>query len=396
MKILAIGGSGGMGRFAVNAVQHFEKVEKIIVADLHLESARGFADEMNDKVSAIALDVNDTLALQAALSGVDIVMNTCGPFFRFGVPILKACIDVGCHYFDICDDWEPTIEMLQLDQAAKEAGICATIGLGASPGVSNLLALVAVEALDTVDTVYTGWDIGDAKPEKSSSQQGTNAAMLHAIEQMTGRVQIFRDNRFEMARPLAPITVRYPGLPSFEGCIFGHPEAVTFPHNYPKLRASLNLAHGGGIDSWLLKMIMRLVDWRLISKVRAAKFLTWFEKTIDVSAQVNGLEAPPVMYGLAIGAKDGRPASVGVSFMDPATQAAEANEIGMGAITGIPLACGVKFLIDGRLKETGVFSPEAGHINPKLFLEEVLVQLGHLTHLSSIAFEDNIKISCSW
>ena len=77
MKILAIGGSGGMGRFAVNAVQHFEKVEKIIVADLHLESARGFADEMNDKVSAIALDVNDTLALQAALSGVDIVMNTC-------------------------------------------------------------------------------------------------------------------------------------------------------------------------------------------------------------------------------------------------------------------------------------------------------------------------------
>lgn len=106
MKILAIGGSGGMGRFAVNAVQHFEKVEKIIVADLHLESARGFADEMNDKVSAIALDVNDTLALQAALSGVDIVMNTCGPFFRFGVPILKACIDAGCHYFDICDGRE--------------------------------------------------------------------------------------------------------------------------------------------------------------------------------------------------------------------------------------------------------------------------------------------------
>ena len=396
MKILAIGGSGGMGRFAVKALQDLETIEQIVVADLNADSAQGFANPMNDKVSAMPLDVSDALALQQAMNGMDVVMNTCGPFFRFGVPILQASIKTGCHYFDICDDWEPTLEMLALDQAAKDAGVCATVGLGASPGVTNLLAQIAMQELDSVNTVYTGWNLGPAKPEEASSQSGTNAAMVHAIEQMTGRVSVFRSGDFEMVRPLAPVSVHYPGLPSFTGSIFGHPEAITFPTNYPELQESLNLAHGGGIDSWQLKGIMRLVDWRLISKARAAELLTWFEKNTDVGAEDNALDPRPVMYGLAMGAKNGRPASVGVSLKSPPTQETEADDISMGAITGIPLACGIKFLAEGQLHKPGVLSPESGHIEPKAFLSEVLIQLGKVVNFSSTAFDDHIEIARSW
>ena len=49
------------------------------------------------------------------MSKVDIVINTTGPFFKFGLPILKAAIDTNTHYFDICDDWEPTEKMLLLN-----------------------------------------------------------------------------------------------------------------------------------------------------------------------------------------------------------------------------------------------------------------------------------------
>ena len=42
MKILAIGGSGGMGRFAVDAAQHFNTVERIEVADLNEASAHNY------------------------------------------------------------------------------------------------------------------------------------------------------------------------------------------------------------------------------------------------------------------------------------------------------------------------------------------------------------------
>ena len=110
MKILAIGGSGGMGRFAVDAAQHFNAVERIEVADLNEASAQNFAAQLNNKVDAIGLDVSDDAALRKAMADADLVMNTCGPFYRYGLPVLQAAIESGCHYVDICDDWEPTIE----------------------------------------------------------------------------------------------------------------------------------------------------------------------------------------------------------------------------------------------------------------------------------------------
>ena len=104
MKVLAIGGSGGMGRHAISLIQSFDTVTEIIVADLNESSANSFAAEMNSKVSAIGLDVNDSGAMRRAMQNVDTVINTSGPFYRFGVPILKAAIHEGCNYFDICDD----------------------------------------------------------------------------------------------------------------------------------------------------------------------------------------------------------------------------------------------------------------------------------------------------
>ena len=395
MRVLAIGGSGGMGRHAVSLIQSFGSVLEIIVADLNESSANSFAAEMNSKVSAIGLDVNDTEAMRRAMQNVDIVINTSGPFYRFGVPILQAAINEGCNYLDICDDWEPTIKMLELDQLAKTAGVTAIVGLGASPGISNILALIAMQELDKVSSVFTGWDLGGAQPEEESSQEGLNAAMLHGIEQMTGKVQIYRDGAIELTRPLAPVPVHYPGKSTFKGYIFGHPEAVTFPHNYPTLTKSINLAHGGDIDSILLKAILALVNWGLVGKERAAKFLTWFEGQRKQETTKKGSEAPPVMYGLAIGTKGSRDATVGVSWVGESTEPGSRYEVGMGAATGVPLACGVKFLSEGRINESGVFSPEAGLIDPKEFLEEVFEQLENLGKVPSAKLRDNIEISYS-
>ena len=110
------------------------------------------------------------------------------------------------------------------------------IGLGASPGLTNLMALIAIRELDEVTTVYTGWDAGAATIDETAKQQSTNAAMLHAIEQMTGKVKIYQDSAYQMVKPLQAINVEYPGLPNLTGNIFGHPEAVTFPHYFSELK----------------------------------------------------------------------------------------------------------------------------------------------------------------
>ena len=399
MKILAIGGCGSMGRYAIRAAQNFSSVDQIIIADINKESAESFAASLNEKVSAIQLDASDSNALKQAMKDINIVVNTCGPYFKFGAPILKASIASGCNYIDICDDWEPTIDMMKLDADAKSAGISATIGLGASPGLTNLMALIAIRELDEVTTVYTGWDIGGTSLDENAMQQSENAAMMHGIEQMTGQVKVFQDGIFKMVKPLQKVNVDYPGLTNFNGNIFGHPEAVTFPNYFPKLKDSINLAHGGHADFLILKSIMGLVNLKLLSKVNAANLLSLLKSKQSAEKKRKDIDYPPVMYGFAHGIKNGMPASVGVCIPSD-TKDSDMNEqiknISMGEITGIPLACGIKMLAEGRINEVGVLAPEAGHIEPHGFIAKVFEEISDVLGLPNGSLDDSIRITRSW
>ena len=244
MKVLALGGSGGMGRYAVETALTFDGIEQIIVADINEDAANSYANSLPDKVVGIGLDVTDRSKLTEMMLNVDVVLNTVGPFFKYGPPVLEAAIESGCHYLDINDDWEPTLDMLKMHERAKEKGITAIIGMGASPGLTNMLARVAMQQLDTVDTVYTGWSLEGASPDAESSQTGANAAMEHGILQVTGKVMIRQNGKDEMVKPLKEVEVTFPGSKPTKSHIFGHPEAVTFPHHFKGIKNSTNLAHG--------------------------------------------------------------------------------------------------------------------------------------------------------
>ena len=262
MRILILGGSGGMGRFASSAIAKFDNFDSLIIADLNEEAAKKFAASLdNEKISGIGIDVTDEILLKKMLSQNDVVLNLTGPFFKFAYPILKLALEEDCHYLDICDDWEPTEKMFTLNDLAKEKGKLALLGLGASPGITNLLALKAMNELDKVSNVYTGWDVSGAKPEEESSQTGANAAMEHGIEQMIGQVKVYMNKKFKMVRPLTSVNVQYPQLGKFKASIFGHPEAITFPHHYPDISTSLNLMHGNELVNVLVfKMIRFFIE----------------------------------------------------------------------------------------------------------------------------------------
>jgi saccharopine dehydrogenase-like NADP-dependent oxidoreductase len=105
------------------------------------------------------------------------------------------------------------------------------------------------------------------------------------------------------------------------------------------------------------------------------------------------------MYGFAHGIKNGMPASVGVCIPSD-TEDSDMNEkiknIGMGEITGIPLACGIKMLAEGRINEVGVLAPEAGHIEPNGFISDVFEEISKTLGLPSDSLSESIQITRSW
>jgi saccharopine dehydrogenase-like NADP-dependent oxidoreductase len=339
-----------------------ETIESVVVADLNASVAQAFASSLGPKFEGLGLDVTQEEALRKAMQDADVVINTVGPFFKFGPPVLRMAIECGCHYLDICDDWEPTVDMLELDAQAREAEVTAVLGLGASPGLSNLLALVSMRELDSVSEVYTGWNINGATPEAESSQSGVNAAMEHAILQMTGTVRVHQNGATRAVRPLEKVAVDYPGRGHQTARIFGHPEAITFPHHYPEIQTSLNLAHGMEDQRWIVLGIRSLVDQKILSIRNAARLFGWLEALQSPSsgAELMRPDSLPVIYGLAVGKKNGQKASAATTFAD-------VSDFGMGYATGVPLACGLELLSQGKITERGVFAPESGAIDPEEF-----------------------------
>lgn len=369
MKLLILG-CGGMGRYAAKTASTLDFIEELTVADLDLETARRLASALGTSTHAAGVDVTDRIALEHLLRRADVVLNTVGPFFRFGPPVLRAALAAGCHYLDINDDWESTVAMLDMDAQARAAGIAAVIGMGASPGISNLLAVTAAAELDQLEELYAGFDLDAAMPETRASRP--SAASVHGVHQLTGTIRIFDGGRFVEQAPMRAIALEYPGLGSARGWTMGHPEAITFPRYFPQLRRALVLMTMSPTSLRGMRALRFLVDAGLISVERAASWVEWLEgvgkpvKTVgDYIAEISapGSTRLPPLFALARGRKGGHPAAVAATILS-------APPAGMGGATGVPLATALACVRPDHSQMRGVFAPEA-IVDPGAFFDRL-------------------------
>jgi saccharopine dehydrogenase-like NADP-dependent oxidoreductase len=390
MKLVLLG-SGGMGRYAAQTAARFDFVEELVVADLDAAAAQRLAEIVGSKARGVSVDVTDAAALERLLDDADAVLNTVGPFFRFGPPVLRAAIRARCHYLDINDDWESTVAMLDMHDEARAAGITAVIGMGASPGISNLLAVIAIGELDEVDELYPGFDLDAAMPETRGAKP--SAASIHGVHQLTGKIRVFDGGRFVEEAPMREIKVDYPGLGVSSGWTMGHPEAITFPRYYPKLSRSLILMTMSRPNLRAMRVLRFLVDTGLVSVERAAAWVEWLEgvgkpvKTAgDYVAEVTaeGIPRLPPLFAVARGRKNGKAATTAATILS-------APPLGMGGATGVPLAVGLAVMRPDASDKRGVFAAEA-IVDPGAFFD----RLAPLCDPVKKDRNDLVLISRSW
>lgn len=390
-RVLALGGCGGIGRYAVRTLLADPAIEHIVIADRDGERAAAFASASGPRTSAERLDVTDEAALRRAIEGADVVLSAVGPYFRFGVPILRACLEVGRDYADVCDDWAPTLAMLELDGLAREKGVTAIIGLGITPGVSNLLAALAVAELDEVDALWTGWDLESAMPEEVGREP--SAATLHGVEQLSGSIRVRRAGRDLDERPVRKLRFDYPGLGRRHAYTIGHPEPVTLSRAYPSLRECYNVMTARPTSILGIRVLSTLVRLGLLGARRAARWAERFGgpggRTPDLAALLaqarrSGHLPLPPLFAVARGQRKGEPASVGATLLS-------APAGGIGGLTGVPLALGVRLLASRALAKPGVWAPESV-LDPRAFLSA----LAPLCEPPRADFSELVVLTRSW
>ncbi|MGV0582856.1 saccharopine dehydrogenase NADP-binding domain-containing protein [Mycobacteroides chelonae] len=393
MKILALGGAGAMGAVAVRTAREVPGIEEIVIADRDLGAAEGLVRQLGEgcvPVRAVQIDVTDEAALRAVLEPVDLVLNTVGPYFRFGLTVLLAAIETRTHYLDICDDWEPTLQMLELDETAREYGVCAVIGMGASPGISNLLAATAAAEFDSIHDIYTAWpvDVGtdgdgtEGKAQLLGSGGRPTAAAVHWMEQASGTITAVGGGQLVEQRPLSPVTLDLPAGHRGTAYSIGHPEPITLRRSLKPIGTVLNLMV---ITPWAvayLDTLRRDIDTGLLTREQAAAAFAvpgWRRAVRSACAAVRlrGAGTLPPFFAAVIGERDGdrHTALARLNLTGPQAQPMRSALRDMARITGVPLALGMAQVIDGTARRAGVHPPEAV-IEPGRFFADLGAALG--------------------
>lgn len=380
-SIVCLGAAGGMGTTAARHLARLPGVSHLTLADRNGDGASACADAIRDgggaadlRISAAEVDVLDHAALVDLLRPADLVVNCAGPFFRLGVPTLRAAIDAGTDYLDICDDPEPTSEMLALNDVAAAAGVTAVIGMGASPGLSNLLARRCADRLDAVSSCFTAWplDIPGPGQDGTSMDEGAesgkvSAAAIHLMQQISGTIAVAEHGVLVERRPLAPVRLQYPGRRAGTAYTVGHPEPLTLTGSLgidgeaanvmlvqrttaPYLRAVRDDIDDGHLDLRAATgVVLTPPRWRT---VRAAVR----------SVRSAGHGSLPSFFALLQGIRGGVPHTVGSHLTS--------LPIGMDGATSIPAALAVHQLLEGRPRP-GVHPPESA-IDPERLLTDLI------------------------
>ncbi|MGL4744395.1 MAG: saccharopine dehydrogenase NADP-binding domain-containing protein, partial [Dermatophilaceae bacterium] len=239
-RVVALGGAGAMGAVSSRMLAAHPDITELVVTDLDDRRAAAVTTGLGVAATPLSLDLCDPAALHAAVAGADLVVNTTGPYDRFGALALDAAIAAGADYIDICDDPRPTLDMLDRDAAARTAGTTAVIGMGASPGVTNLLARVAADQLDDIDSILTAWPEDPVADLAARPDGSLGAATVHWVAQLSHPGPVLTDGVLRDVAPLQRSSVDYPDVGQGDVWTVGHPEAVTLHHAWPTLRESRN------------------------------------------------------------------------------------------------------------------------------------------------------------
>jgi saccharopine dehydrogenase-like NADP-dependent oxidoreductase len=199
LRVVVVGGAGAMGRWTVRDLTESEGVDEVVVADLDGSRAReaaGWAAARSGSngsalIGATALDASDGQALRRAFETVDVVCNCA--VHATNLAVMEACADTGTHYVDLGGLFHTTRRQLALHDRFVAAGVTAVVGMGGSPGTTNVLAALAGRDLEVVEEVEIRLGVADFAP--SAAPVPVPYAIQTILDEFGVPAMTFRDGR---------------------------------------------------------------------------------------------------------------------------------------------------------------------------------------------------------
>lgn len=343
MRIVVLGGAGDMGSRAVEDLAASPDVELVTIADQNVARGREIAAALQKtaaaRIEVVPVNANGKDSLVAAMRGHDVAASALGPFHRFETKLVSAALEADVDYASICDEWEPTQKVFDKfsDQAADQGRVI-LVGLGTSPGATNIAFAHLAARMDTVERA----DFFCYQPLQGGGGPAVFQHMLHII---SGKTQVWRRGKRRHITALSERrAVEFPQFGTLRVWNMGHAEPMTIPRFFPGIH-DVNFLMGFGSGSGLFIQPARWGLFNSPGRIDATVALIGW-----VEAWFRGDPAPGAIRVDVFGTVAGAPVQrmlCGVGHMRE--------------VTGVALSIGAQMVVRRELtcRGGGVFAPEA-------------------------------------
>jgi saccharopine dehydrogenase-like NADP-dependent oxidoreductase len=169
MIITLIGGAGLMGAGIVRDLLSDRAVipiQRLRICDSSRERMAKLAQELQDpRIKLFDLDVSDATRLAAAMVDADLCINAVPTLVGFQMQIFEAALAARTPYVDLGGLGTYTVKQIAEHKRFEAAGVTAVVGVGADPGMSNVIYRAVADELDEIDRINLYWAAELVGPE---------------------------------------------------------------------------------------------------------------------------------------------------------------------------------------------------------------------------------------
>lgn len=217
----------GTGRLGLGIARALAEHHDVVLAGRRLDEVRRQAHALDVEAAPVALNAATGAGLAQIVRPGDLVINAAGddPKAR----LLRACVAEGADFADLTADPAAIAGAREVDDLARRAGVSALVGIGLSPGITNLLAQVVVgrlrDAGHTVDSVRVGLLL-------SAPDVFRTGAASRILDPLLTDLTVERDGTVRTEVPFRDRRpIDFPGSGTFPGFEYGLAETWFLPEH---------------------------------------------------------------------------------------------------------------------------------------------------------------------
>jgi saccharopine dehydrogenase-like NADP-dependent oxidoreductase len=365
MKALVLGGAGAVCKETTRDLANYSKFDQIVIADYNLEAADQLVAEIGDsRLCTIHFDAEDYSSMLRLFPGHDVVVN--GLPWKYDMPVTRACVEVGVNGLDVSteeDQWD-------LDGTARDKDMVFIPGVGATPGITNVMARRGADQMDQVEDIQ----INFAAFRCPAPAPGLLITFLWEFHPKTAERTYYAGGEFHWVGPFEGAkTVHFPGpIGEQEVYYIPHPETRTMPESLGARSVSVR----GCFPPHAIRLAKAMLESGLYSEepITIHGMSTTALETMHqvLLALPETKQTPLWAYGLVVevaGLKGGNPIKIRLWNRHPSMQD-WGGEAAYYKNIGIPLSIAAEMIARGDVPARGVVPPETA-LDPDIFIAEM-------------------------